>query len=402
MKPLLSRLIINYKVVLILFSILAIFASVQSYLKPESINIGNGRYYTHYNNYIIFKQSFFHLIHYQDLYKLFWDEHWDLYKYSPTFSLFFGFFALLPDIAGIIIWNLLNAFVLFLGFRSLPQFNDKVKALMLFAMFMEVLTTLQNEQSNALTAGLVIWAVGLLERKNYLWATFCIVCSCYIKLFGLVAFALFLFYPNKIKLTAYTIFWFVVLFMLPLVVVDWQQLIFLYKSWLHLLQNDHSISLGFSVMGWLETWFGFNPSKVAVLFFGAGLFCLPFIRIKHYQDYVFRLLALASVLIWVVIFNHKAESPTFIIALSGVVIWFFSQEKTLTNKVLFTLAILFTELAASDLYPRFIRKTFFEPYVVKVVPCILIWCWIIYQMLFNYYKPKLEKVLDEYKALEVN
>ena len=59
----------------------------QSILRSPKTFEPNGITYTHYNNYIIFKQSYFHLIENKDLYTLYPNEHWDYYKYSPTFSL---------------------------------------------------------------------------------------------------------------------------------------------------------------------------------------------------------------------------------------------------------------------------------------------------------------------------
>jgi hypothetical protein len=82
---------------------------------------------------------------------------------------------------------------------------------------------------------------------------------------------------------------------------------------------------------------------------------------------------LALTLIWVVIFNHKAESPTFIIAMAGAAIWYFNSERSTINTVLFILAVIFTSLAPTEIFPREIRVSVFEPYVVKVVPIILIW-----------------------------
>lgn len=391
----LRKIKIDYNLILFIFIPLTVFASIQSYLIPLSINLINGNYYTHYNNYVIFKQSFFHLLAGEDLYRLFPREQWDLYKYSPAFSLFFGFFALLPDIAGLFFWNLLNTLALFLGFKYLPHLSHKTKAIMLLALTFELLTSLQNEQSNALTGGLIILGFGLLERKHYWWATGCIVFCAYIKLFGLVAMALYLFYPQKWKIGLFTAAWILLFFLLPLAVVNADQFLFLYQSWYAMLANDHSISDGFSVMGWFKTWFNFSPPKVYVLLAGVVLFCLPFFRVNRYQDYYFRLQALASVLIWVIIFNHRAESATFIIAMSGVTIWYFSQKPKTSNLILFVLALLFTEMAATDIYPRFIRKNYFEPYVVKAVPCILIWVKLMYDMVLVKYLPPAPEFIPE-------
>lgn len=378
----LKKLFTQPNTLLVLFLFLAILASIQSVLLGLKTFQPDGPLYTHYNNYVIFKQSFFHLIQQKDLFILYPAEHWDLYKYSPTFSLFFGLFAYLPDVVGLSLWNVLNALILFFGVKALPHFSDKQKALILLIVVLELMTSLQNAQSNAMMAGLIIWAFAALERRQYLAATLFIMATVYIKIFGLVAMALFLFYPRKDKLAVYSAAWAVLLFVLPLVVVSWDQLLFLYRSWGHMLQDDHSASYGFSVMGWLSTWFGFNANKLAVLGAGVVLFCAPLLRFHMYSNLLFRTLCLCSILIWVIIFNHKAESATFVIAMSGIAIWFFMQEKWCwENTALLVLAIVFTSLSPTDLFPRFIRKGILEPYVVKVVPCILIWAKIVWEML---------------------
>lgn len=388
----LKKLFTQPLTLLVLFVVLAILASVQSVLLGLKTFQPDGPLYTHYNNYVIFVQSFFHLLEQKDLYILYPAEHWDLYKYSPTFALFFGLFAYLPAVLGLSLWNVLNALILFFGVKALPNFSGGVEthgvhlhgraSLLLLVVVPELMTSLQNAQSNAMMAGLMIWAFACLERRQYLAATFFIMATVYIKIFGLVAMALFLFYPRKDKLALFSALWAVVLFALPLVVVDWQQLLFLYRSWGHLLQDDHSISYGFSVMGWLNTWFSLMADKIVVLGTGVLLFCLPLLRVKLYSNFTFRILTLCSVLIWVIIFNHKAESATFVIAMSGIAIWFFAQEKlSWENQVLLVLAIVFTSLSPTDLFPKFIRKGLLEPYVVKAVPCILIWGKIIWEML---------------------
>lgn len=380
-----NKLFINKRIVFILYFAFALAASIQSVLiiKPHDY-IDNGKKYTatDYNNYVIFKNSYNHLLENKDLYKLYLNEHWDLYKYSPTCSLFFGFFYALPDGIGLFFWNFLNAFVLFVAVYYLPGVSLKNKGLILASILIELMTCMQNEQSNGLICGLIILAFGLLERKNYFMAILCIVFTAYIKLFGIVALSLLIFYPGKWKLALYTLFWSVFLFLLPLTVIDFSQLKFLYLSWGKLLANDHSISLGLSVAAWLKSWFNVGVDKTLVALVGVVLFCLPLLRLKEYANYSFRLIMLSSVLMWVIIFNHRAESPTFIIAMSGAAIWFFSQSFKPENFILFALALIFTMLSPTDIFPLEIRTELFEPYVIKAVPCILIWFKILYDQLF--------------------
>src|SRR5688572_21073146 len=102
-----NRFLVNQKYLLILFLGVAIFASLQSYFGGIKSFVEGGRLYTTYNNYIIFKQSFFHLIESKDLYDSFVEEQGDLFKYSPAFALIFGILAILPDVLGLSLWNIL-------------------------------------------------------------------------------------------------------------------------------------------------------------------------------------------------------------------------------------------------------------------------------------------------------
>lgn len=389
-----NRFLVNQKYLLILFSGVVIFASMQSYFGKLKSFYEGGELYTTYNNYIIFKQSFFHLIERKDLYVHFVEEQFDLFKYSPAFALIFGIFATLPDIVGLSLWNILNAAVLFFSVYYLPRLDMRTKGLILVFVIVEFLTAVQNEQSNALIAGLLLFTFGFLERGKYWLASFCLVSTIFIKLFGIVGLALFLLYPNKFKLTYTTAFWVVLFTLLPLLVVDMKQSIFLYKSWANLLANDHSISDGLSVIGWLKTWFGLNVNKTYVSIAGAILFCIPLLRIKQYSNFTFRMLSLASIMIWVVIFNHRAESPTFIIAITGVALWYYGQKQKPENYALLVLAFVFTTLSPTDLFPRFIRNEWMKPHVVKAVPCILIWGKITYDLLFAKLSPRIHKAIE--------
>ena len=365
----------------LLFFLLVLTAVLQSLFLGPKIYHEGGLEYTHYNNYKIFKHSFLHLKNYQDLYILHPQEHWDLYKYSPSFSVFFGLFASLPDWLGLFLWNFLNAFILLFAVYYLPKITERQKGLILLFCAIELMTAIQNQQSNGLIAGLTILAFGLLERNKYRFATLCIVFSAFIKLFGLVGFALFLFYPKKWKLALYSVLWTILLLALPLIFIDFEQYKFLFTSWQNMLANDYSSSYGYSVTGVLHSWSGMEINKMAVLVTGIIMFLIPLARFKQYSNFSFRLLVLTSVLIWVVIFNHKAESPTFIIAMAGVSIWFVISEKNALNIILFIMAFILTSVSRTDIFPRYLNDNFVIPYSLKAFPCILIWLKIVYDMI---------------------
>jgi len=374
-KPAALKFITNLKVLLVLVIIATIGVSLQQYF------LGNN----HIGNLLIFKTSFSHLMNDQPLYagnQQYNGTPIDYFKYSPAFSLLFAPIALLPNIIGVIVWNLLNALILFYAVKSLPLTDGK-KALVILLTILELVISLQNCQSNALIAGLLMFSYTAFEKKNMFLASLCIVLSVYIKLFGVVAFLLFLFYPDKIKFIAYSIMWSLAFFFLPLAVVSFNQLMNIYHDWANLLKEDQSVSWGLSVMGIIKSWTGIDAPKTITQLAGAVVLCLPLINVFRYNNRLYRLFYLCAIMLWIVIFNHKAESPTFIISMAGMAVWFAAEEANRINKALIVFALLLTSFATSDLVPRHIRVDIIAPYAIKALPSVVLWLVIIYRLLFK-------------------
>jgi hypothetical protein len=363
-----TKLLLNPDFVLGVFILFAVAAAIGQYLKGKP-----GEPYTRYNNFIIFRESFHYLIHNIDLYILHEPEHFDYYKYSPAFAVAMAPFTILPDLPGLIIWNILNAVVLFFGIKNLPFKNEKIKLYMLWFILLELMTTFQNSQSNGLVVGLLVWGFNKFEKENVFLASLFILLSAYIKIYGVLAGLLFLFYPDKIKFILYSGFWLLVLTFIPLLFVSTDQLLLLYKSWYNIVLNDYTSEYGISLSGLLHSWFHTQPKKNLVLLVGLIFLCLPLIRINLYKEFNFRLTFFASLLIWMIIFNHRAESPTFIIAMTGIAFWFFTSEKKPVDYSLIIMAFILTSISPTDLFPRSLREHFVLPYVLKALPCVLIW-----------------------------
>jgi hypothetical protein len=375
------------------YVLIALIATLQCILGHLKSFAGTEKIYTQYNNYIIFKNSFFHLIQGKDLYRLYLTEQWDLYKYSPSFSFLFGTLAYLPDAVGLLIWNLLNIMPVIFGIKLLKGISNQNKSYILLFCVIEMLGSLQNAQSNGLMAGLILMTFVSLENGKYFLATLFVFLSVYIKIYGGIAFVLFIFYPEKQKLALYTLFWFILIGLLPLFVISPDQLLFLFRSWGELLKDDQAQSVGLSVSGILSTWFHWQISKNIITLVGIILFLLPLLRVKNYSSGLFRLTMLCSALVWVVIFNHKSESPTFIIAELGIAIWYFSQEQDKINTTLVTLTFILTTLSVTDLIPGVIRNNFVNPYCIKAIMPIIVWCKIILELLFGKFYRLVEKKL---------
>jgi hypothetical protein len=85
-------------------------------------------------------------------------------------------------------------------------------------------------------------------------------------------------------------------------------------------------------------------------------------------------------LIFQVIFNPVAESPTYITAVTGVMLWWFCSPKNWLDKTLLISCFILTVMSPSDLFPRVLRDEIVKPYVLKALPCVLIWFRVIYLM----------------------
>ncbi|MFN0015037.1 MAG: glycosyltransferase family 87 protein [Saprospiraceae bacterium] len=359
------------------YSLVALVVSVHTILKGQ-----NAYGYTSYENYVIFKNSFSHLVHDLNPYALYPAVQWDLFKYSPAFSVAMAPFSVLPDLPGLTLWNLINALPLLWGVLRLPVLTVAQRHFIAWFILPELVVSLQNSQSNGLTATLVIWAWIALERKNTAQGAWWAAAGGFLKIFGIFAAIPALVYPNRSRLVLATVAWSMLLVIVPLVVVSPEQLWQVYRWWIELLRSDHSASVGLSVMGWLQTWFGWVAPKTVVMLTGLALLLVctwaVFRRGQATQDGLptatDRIQLWATLLVWMVVFNHKAESPTFVIALCGVALWYQSLQKpALWEKILVWAAFTLASVSPTDIFPRVLREAYVQPYVLKAVPCIAIW-----------------------------
>jgi hypothetical membrane protein len=162
-----------------------------------------------------------------------------------------------------------------------------------------------------------------------------------------------------------------------------------YKDW-YLSLSDKNIHNAFSdmqdisVMGMIRRIFN-NPnlSNLPIILPGMLLFALSYLRIKSFKNVNYQLLILASTLLFTVIFSTGSESPTYIIAFMGVAIWYMNLNRPVNSFEIFLLifALVITSLSPSDLFPKFINRTYIKPYALKALPCFVIWLKIIYETL---------------------
>lgn len=355
--------------VLALYALMLVFATAQQYLKYAV------------DNYKIFTLPFFHLLAGRDLYADYPALYSVPYKYSPTFALFMGSVAVMPDWLGLFLWNALNIVVMYTAVRRLfPEQRRSI--LLLLVLAIDTLTALQNSQSNCLLLGLMLWTYINLENKRHMWAGLCIALAFFIKVYGIGIGLIFLFYPGWWRAALWAVLFGILLALAPLVVASWAEFQTMYLNW-YTIVRESATNVQLSLMGVLETWFGWPVSKGLVQGLGLLTLLLPLVHWRSWGDTAYRRLYVAAILIFVVIFNQMAESPTFVIAVAGFGLWFVCYRRATPTLawVLLALVLVFTSLSPSDLFPRSIRNDFFVPYKIKAVPMILTWAVIMAQLL---------------------
>jgi len=324
----------------------------------------------HTNNLAIFRTSWDNLISGRDLYGLN-PTHQDYYKYSPTFALLFAPFAMVPFGVSMLLWNALNAGTLY---WSLGRILTAEQAFVARAIvLLDTIGSMQNAQSNALCAGLMILAFADFERRREFLAALSIALATLIKIFPIVAAAFAIFRPFRLhRSIGWSIVVAVVLLAAPLVVLSPAQLAEQYRSWQHLRATD-ALPRGYSMMEQLHIWLGVDWPNAPIQLLGAAVLLAPLIRYSYWGVFPFRLLFLASVLMFCVLFNHKAESPTFVVALAGIGIWFAISRRSRTDWILLAIVIVGTVLSASDAMPEILQQRFFQPYRLKILPVFAVW-----------------------------
>jgi hypothetical protein len=347
-----------------------------------------------HNNYFVYKYNFLHVIHQQNLFSFYPEHYFDLNHYGPVFSFIIGPFALLPDSVGVILWVVFNSWVLLKAIQALP-IKKEYSILIVLICAHELMTSAANVQINPLIAALIVFSYVFIKGEKDFWAALMIALGTFVKLYGVVGLAFFFFSKHKLKLIGSLIFWSVVLFALPMIISSPAYIIQTYQEWYVDLLHKNSSNIAsvyqdISVMGMIRRIAVPNLSNLLVLIPGLVLFALSYLRIKAFKNLNYQLLILASTLIFTVIFSTSSESSTYTIAFVGVGIWFMNAERppSKLDISLFVFALILTSLSPSDLFPRYLKVKYVNPYALKALPCLLIWLKIVYETLFRNFDKK--------------
>jgi hypothetical protein len=241
---------------------------------------------------------------------------------------------------------------------------------------------------------LVILAFLAFEERKPLGATISIAIGAAVKIFPLAALALAIFYPRRVRFALLMVAAMTIVLALPLLVVSPAELAAQYHSW-RAVEAVDALSVGGGgggglyggVMQQLRLIFGVSWPNWPVQLAGTVLLMSTLARWRNWSDASFRLRFLCSLLVYMVIFNHQSESPSFVIAVTGIAIWFVVTPRTWWHTTVLVLTILIVSISSTDITPKSWQRDIFVRYRLKTIPCTIAWLTMIWE-LFAFRRPE--------------
>ena len=346
------------------------------------------------NNFRIFRGVFWHTLQGTSLYAEYPLEYYDVNHYGPFFSLVIAPFALMPIPLGLVFWCIALSLTLYFAITR-STFSSWQQMFVLWFCSETLLTSLFMQQFNIAIAAIIIASYALIEKERDFWAAFLIVLGTFVKLYGIVGLAFFFFSRRKGKFVLSLLFWGVVLFVAPMIISSPGYVVSQYHEWFVCLvekngENLASQAQNISALGMVRRVLG-NPqySDLLILAPALVLFALPYLRFKQWRNEGFRMTLLASVLLFTVLFSTGSESSSYIIALSGVCVWYFAApwQRGKADIWLLVFVFLLSGMGSSDLYPRVVKREYIQAYSLKALPCLIVWLKLCWEMMVKNYEP---------------
>jgi len=325
-----------------------------------------------HNVYLIFRYAFFNLLAGVNLYAPHHAQYLDLYRYSPSFALAFGPLAVLPLALGIAGWCALNYFALYAAVRRLLP--DRQATLVLLLILLDLTTSVQNSQSNPLVAALIIAAFLAYEHGHAWRGAWAVAAGTAVKIFPAGAAVFGLLHGPRARSRALVagVVVFAIVAVLPLPVTGPAALWHQYAWWIG-EEGAKFYKPSYSVMGLLDAWTGRTWPPLPIELTGVAALLLPLaLRRDAWDDAALRRLFLCSLLCFSVLFNHAAESPSYIIAITGIAVWYAAGPRLPYQRILLILTLLLVT-AQGDLIPGSWKDLVLTPARARVIPVLAAW-----------------------------
>ncbi len=324
---------------------------------------------------------------YQDSTRMFWEgfspycmeyvqAHGIYFLYSPVFSVVFAPIFYLPWWLGPYVWNIGNYCLFALAIRLLPSQLDKHKHWIFLFLLSVVLQSVFCYQHNLIVSYIYLFAFILLERGKGFWAVFLIMLSATTKIYGAAELGILLCYPKMWRNMGYAVLCGAFFLLLPALNTAFDNVFVLYQEMFNMISSHHSDSdfIGILFARGLKPFLlpNYRIVQLSVL---ALLGVAFFLRYKRWQDFSFRVEALAVLTGFMILFSDCPETHTYIIAFPFYAMAFWLRpRRTWLDWVLFwSLVFNFCILPTDILCPPWIHNYIHETYWLDVYTYFFCW-----------------------------
>lgn len=332
-----------------------------------------------------------------------WQYPLDRYLYGPVFSIFFSAFAFLPSWLGAVLWNVFNFSLFFIAVFYLPanEYSEKKRRFIFLFLFPIVLTDLFYFQANVFVTSLFLLAYSLLERNKSIAAISILLFSGFAKIYGFVQLATLLFYRNYWKKAILLFSGTAIFIFIPLLKIPFSEILSYYQSWFIAIDQRHNpvdFEVIYRLLHMLQV-----PSKInnVTVLQGISALAIGFLTLfnfKKFADFTFRTRVLGLVFTWVILFSTTAEKHTYVIAMTGFVLWFLAGHTTNFDRILLWLNFVIIILVPIDaIIPKPVMHFLYYKLGLNLVLFTITWFRMFYITFWrnNYSKTKPENFVKQ-------
>lgn len=308
------------------------------------------------------------------------DSHGRYFLYTPVFSVLYLPIALLPKWLGPFVWNLCNYTLFSLSIFTLPKQYDAYKVKIFLFLLLILEQSVFPFQFNIVVAYCFLFAFSLLERGKGFWAVLLIMISTTTKVYGIVELLLLFCYQKPFRHLFYAFVLGVLLLLLPVLKTGFGGLIPCYENWWTMLSQHQSDAYYVSLLYAWPLRYVLHYYRIVQLVTIGAVVIIFFCRHQRWKDFRFRAVTLGVLMGWIILFGDSSETHTYLIALSGYMLWYYLQERhTLFDKVLFWALIVFFGVVPVDIFVptsvhNFLNGTLFiDIYLYALVWGKMVW-----------------------------
>ena len=303
-------------------------------------------------------------------------DHGRYFLYPPVFSVLYWPIAILPKWLGPFVWNLTNFSLFTLSVFTLPSRYDAHKLKIYLFLLLVLEQSVFPFQFNIVVAYCFLFAYNLLERGHGMWAVLLIMLSATTKVYGVVQLLMLFCYRHTFKHLCWAAVCGVLFLLLPAIKVGFGGLAGCYLDWWNMLAIHQSADTYASLLyAWPlnKVLDHYRVVQLVTLAFVVGVF---FVQHRRWGEFEFRATALGVLMGWIIVLGDSSEIHTYLIALSGYMLWYWLRDHHSTfDKVLLWALVVFFGIMPVDLFvPARVNKLVNGTFFIAIYLYAIVWC----------------------------